>query len=165
MTSAPRILVVGLGNTLRGDDALGRIAAQELRLQVDPQQVRVIDQTAPTPELAAEVAAASLVIFLDASVDGPPDRICTHRLGVATPAAPAAHQLTAPAVLQLARQLYDRSVEAYVITFCTSSFDFGDRCLSPAAERACQAFVAETLALIAQHRASDTRPTPEHSHA
>ena len=77
MAAQSQTLVVGFGSTLRGDDALGRIACQRLRTVVDPERVKVIDQTAPTPELAAEVALATRVIFLDASANGPTDEVVT----------------------------------------------------------------------------------------
>ncbi len=155
------MLIVGLGNTLRGDDALGRIAAERTRLHVDPQHVKVIDQVALTPELAAEVADASLAIFLDASVDGPEEHVLTRKLDAQETIAPSAHQLSAPAVMHLARHLYHRAPAAYAITFRARSLNFSDNCLSPAAEQACQAVVNETLAII--HRYSEESKRRPHA--
>ena len=93
MANEKQALVIGFGSTLRGDDALGRIACERLRDVVDPQQVKVVDQAAPTPELAAEVAAASLVIFLDASIDGPAGEVVARRLTAADSSHAMAHSL------------------------------------------------------------------------
>lgn len=165
MTPSQRTLVIGLGSTLRGDDALGRIAAEQLRQRVDPRRVRVIDQIAPTPELAAEVANASLAIFLDASVDGPPEQILTRRLEAGAADTASAHQLSAPDVLALARRLYNRAAQAYAITFRAHTLDFADHRLSPAAEQACEAIVVETLAIINRFSQTSTQDTHEHPRA
>lgn len=165
MTCNPPVLVIGLGNTLLGDDALGRIAAERVRQQVDPRWVRVIDQVAPTPELAAEVAEASVVIFLDASVDGPEEHVVTRRLDTAEALPVSAHQLTAPAVVDLARQLYQHAPEAYAITSRARSLELADQCLSSSVERACDSLVAEALALVAQYAPDESQRREERSDA
>jgi hydrogenase maturation protease len=148
MIMNPQTLVVGLGNTLRGDDALGRIAAERLRPAVDPNQVKVIDQCAPTPELAAEMSAVALVIFLDASADGPADRVVTRRLTESAAADSLAHRVDLGGLLGLARRLYGHAPEAYAVTFRGRSFDFSDTQLSQEAEAASHVLVREALRLI-----------------
>lgn len=147
-----KILVIGLGNTLRGDDALGRIAAQRLRSVVDLRTVTIIDQCAPTPELAAEIGGASLVFFLDASIDGPTDQIVTSCLTASETAQAMAHRYDALTLLGLSQQLYGHVPETFAITFRGDSFDFSDCQLSPRAEVACDTIVEQTLRLIAGHR-------------
>lgn len=144
----PQVLVVGLGNTLRGDDALGRIACDRLRLAVDPHEVKVIDQCAPTPELAAEMSAVALVIFLDASVDGPADQVVTRRLTECAAADSLAHRVDLGGLLGLTRRLYGHVPEAFAITFRGRTFDFSDCRLSPEAEAASHGLVQESLRLI-----------------
>lgn len=148
MDHQEKALVIGLGNTLRGDDALGRIASERLRLAVDSERVKVIDQCAPTPELAAEIAAASLVLFLDASADGPTDRIVTRRLSASDALEAMAHRLDPCRLIGLARHLYGRVPEAFAITFRGRSFEFNDHRLSREAEAACDSIVQATLQLI-----------------
>ena len=92
MNQHQKTLIIGIGNTLRGDDALGRIAAERVLDAVDSQKVRVISQCALTPELAAEIAEVALVIFLDASADGPSDQILTRRLTATDAHEPMAHR-------------------------------------------------------------------------
>ena len=60
-------LILGYGNTLRGDDGAGALAAEAIAAQALPSvDVRVLHQL--LPELAAPIAAADLVIFIDAAV-------------------------------------------------------------------------------------------------
>ncbi|MEB3362613.1 MAG: hypothetical protein VKI42_10885 [Synechococcaceae cyanobacterium] len=57
-------LVIGIGNPLRGDDGVGRWLARRGELWLPQAQWRAVQQL--TPELAADVAAAARVLFIDA---------------------------------------------------------------------------------------------------
>jgi hydrogenase maturation protease len=154
-TAKRQTLVVGFGSTLRGDDALGRIVCQRLRSIVDSARVKVIDQTAPTPELAAEVAAATLVVFLDASADGPADEVVTRRLNATTLDHAMAHSLALGTIVELADRLYNRQPPAYLISFRGESFGISDNLLSSTAEAACGSIIQRTLELIGHEDGSD----------
>ncbi|MCA9240332.1 MAG: hydrogenase maturation protease [Planctomycetales bacterium] len=165
MTPAAPTLVIGLGNTLRGDDALGRLAAAKLRQAIDTEWVRVIDQMAPTPELAAEIAQASLVVFLDASIDGPENEVVTRSVAPDSAVATSAHQLTPANLVQLAEQLYGRAPDAYAITFRARSLDFSDNRLTPAAQQGCESVVSEALALLERHTRGCLKRLEGNAHA
>ncbi|QEF97471.1 hypothetical protein Mal15_15110 [Stieleria maiorica] len=148
-------LIVGLGNTLCGDDALGPIAADRVQQAVDQNQlterhaIKVLQRCAPTPDLASELSDARRVIFLDASIDGPDDRVLLRRLQETNAAESLGHQFSLGTLLGLARHLYGHAPEAFAITFRGRTFELGDRCLTPEAEAAVAAMVAETLRVIA----------------
>jgi hydrogenase maturation protease len=76
-----RGLVVGYGNTLRRDDGVG-VRAAELMAE-DPRfaGIEVLTAYQLTPELALDIAAASLVVFVDADVRGLPGSIEVRELG------------------------------------------------------------------------------------
>ncbi len=148
MPDAKQILVIGFGSTLRGDDALGRVACQRLRTVVDPLRVKIIDQAAPTPELAADVAAASLVIFLDASVKGPAGRPVIQRLHQARHLNAMGHAFDLRAVVDLADRLYGRRPQTYLISCRGQTFDLSDNRLSNEAKAACNLIVQHTLELM-----------------
>ena len=67
---APRALVIGIGNPLRGDDGVGWALVEDLEASLpDPGpclELRVVHQL--TPELAVELAEAQRVLFIDAWV-------------------------------------------------------------------------------------------------
>ncbi|MCA9064614.1 MAG: hydrogenase maturation protease [Planctomycetaceae bacterium] len=151
----PRALIIGLGNELRGDDALGRIAARRLRHRVDPDQVDVIDQTAPAPELAVPIAKSSLVIFLDASSDGPVDQVISRQLHAPDWIEAMTHRHDPPALVGLARYLYGHAPPAFVVTFRGRSFDFGDCSLSPQAAVASELVVEAALAIITESQRAE----------
>ena len=65
-----RLLVIGYGNTLRGDDGVGPRAAEAIATLALP-GVRALVCPLLTPELAEAVSQAGVVIFVDAAVDAP----------------------------------------------------------------------------------------------
>ncbi len=152
MNQQDQVLVIGLGSTLRGDDALGRIAAQRVRGVVNPRLVKVIDQCGPTPELAAELANASLVVFLDASGDGPPGQVVKRCVSGSDALTYISHRCQPGTLVRLARSLYGRATPAVAITFRAETLDLNDCRLAPAAAAACELIVEETLRLIATHQ-------------
>ncbi len=117
-------LVIGIGNPLAGDAAAGPAVAGCLAGRPGL-TVRVCHQL--TPELAAGVAAAERVIFIDAARDGGGVRI--RRLdapGEARAAgSPMTHVLSPGAVVALARALYDRIPPAYLVTIPGLCFGIG----------------------------------------
>ena len=118
------MLIIGFGNPLRGDDAMGPIAAERLGGLAVHQL---------TPEMAEEIASADAVLFLDADATLAAGEV------VLTPLLPGDAEMThhaSPAgLLQLARRVYGGSPKAWVIGM--GGADFGLReGLTPAAERA-----------------------------
>ncbi len=66
------VLVIGYGNTLRGDDGAGCYVAERLCALNHEPGLKVLSLHQLTPELAQPVAEAGLVIFIDASIQSPP---------------------------------------------------------------------------------------------
>jgi hydrogenase maturation protease len=60
------VLVIGYGNTLRGDDGAGQRTAGIIAASAIAGEVRVISCHQLFPELAADIAASRAVIFIDA---------------------------------------------------------------------------------------------------
>jgi hydrogenase maturation protease len=100
-----KTLVVGYGNTLRGDDGAGFRAA-ELIANTHP-DIDCVAVTELTPELAETVSCYDTVLFVDASMNAndvlwrpvspPPESDCF-----------GSHALTPETLLGLAIDLYDR---------------------------------------------------------
>lgn len=69
MTRSVSILIVGVGNRLREDDAFGPLVAEQLEHRIDDERVEILERATLTPELTENLAQASHVIFLDASAE------------------------------------------------------------------------------------------------
>lgn len=115
--SEARVLIIGYGNPLRGDDGLGPLAAEKLAEVLHQPCVSVHVCHQLTPELAEPISRARLVIFIDACRDSPPGHIQCHRL-IDEPIDRRSlyHQLAPDRLLTLARRLYGQRPEAYTIT-------------------------------------------------
>jgi len=132
-------LVIGFGNTLRGDDGAGPAAAALLRERgFDALAVHQL-----TPELAERIAAARIVFFLDAAANLPAGEVSIVRL--AQGRAAIEHVASPAALLRLAHDVYGSATPAWLITMGGASFELGEG-LSDAARRAAARAVAEVLA-------------------
>jgi hydrogenase maturation protease len=116
-----RVLLIGYGNTLRGDDALGPMAIERLRPLLPDVECLSCQQLAP--ELAERLAECELALFVDAACDGEPGVVRTERLSP-TPggAASLTHHVEAAALLELAHALYGRVPQAVLITGAGAAF-------------------------------------------
>ncbi len=147
--AAPRVLVIGYGNTLRGDDAVGPLLSARLRQTIDSNRVLVMACHQLTPELASDLAACDRVIFIDASVDVPAGRIqCRPLAASAADATPLVHSLGPESLLALTRLVYGRQPQAFLVSVGGLRFDFGDARLSPPVAAAIEPALQQIRELI-----------------
>jgi hydrogenase maturation protease len=130
------ILVVGYGNTLRTDDGIGWHAAGRLAGDERLSGAVILQRHQLTPELALDISAASLVVFIDASRELSPGSVDVGRVERTDVArSTSSHHLSPPVLVALAHELYGRAPAAYVVRCGVASLDVGDQ-LSPAVEAA-----------------------------
>jgi hydrogenase maturation protease len=137
-----RALVIGYGNPLRGDDALGLRVADALaaipEIAIDP-FVRIETVHQLTPELAETIADAELVIFIDAaaaSADVAPGTLRCEKIDPASQSIETlGHQLTPSQALAYASVLFGAKPKAFVASVTAASFNYGAT-LSPAVKEA-----------------------------
>ena len=148
------LLVIGYGNTLRRDDGAGPWVAEAVAA-LDLPGVRTLVRHQLTPELADPIAAAGTVVFVDACAVATA-AVGWGRLAPADSAQILAHAANPATLLALARQLFGRAPEAWLLTVPASDFAFGEG-LSPATQRHCPQAVQHICALaegVAQERAT-----------
>lgn len=130
-----RRLIIAVGNPLRGDDAVAHRVADLLGPDVLAAVLRV---TQLTPELAAELAGAGEVVFLDASAT--PQAAGPRELDPAARSAAAGasdHHLAPETLVAMAHSLYGFTGRAFVYPLCARSFEVGAS-LSAESEAAAQ---------------------------
>jgi hydrogenase maturation protease len=123
-------LVIGYGNELRGDDAVGPQVARCVSAWSRP-EVTGIAVHQLTPELAAILAQVELVIFVDACADPAQCEVCLRRLE-SGPGTGTVHTSDPRWLLALTEALFDRRPEAWLVTIPASDFSLGAP-LSPVA--------------------------------
>jgi len=143
------VLVIGYGNPLCGDDGAGpQVVAA---LAADPRFTADHDlrvRTQLTPELAPDVAAAELVVLVDAAVDQhEPGTVRLRRVTPGTAPRSTSHHLVPEVVLELARTLYDREPPMYLVTVTAADLGPGER-LSRPVHRALPRMTATVADLI-----------------
>jgi hydrogenase maturation protease len=125
----PKILIIGWGNPLRGDDGVGWRAAERLAelLAGRDAAVRVSHQL--LPEYAEEISRSQIVIFIDAACGN----ISTGEVRIErveprrSPNAAFSHQMDPPALLGMSEALYGRCPEAIFFTVAGRSFGYGEK--------------------------------------
>ncbi len=101
-------LLLACGNTLRGDDGIGPWLADwaEKRFSGEP-GVSVISRQQWTPELAADIAAAEAVLFVDCSTATEPGAVDIRDVVSSAPTeGVGTHQVSAAQLLGMAQELY-----------------------------------------------------------
>jgi hydrogenase maturation protease len=110
-----KVLVIGIGNRLRQDDAFGPIVAEELEKQLDDPRVEVRECAGLTPELAENVSKAEHVLFIDASADIAPGFLEHRELYRGTnPDMSLVHFLSPEALIEWTARLYNSSPRAEI---------------------------------------------------
>jgi hydrogenase maturation protease len=138
------VLVIAIGNDLRGDDGAGPAVADAVARRLP--RVRTLTVQQLLPELADDVAQADAVIFVDASaaVDGVTVREVTPQSG-----AGHSHIATPAAILALCRDAYGKApTVAWQVEVPASRFDLGAG-LSADARRGVDEAVDRIAALVA----------------
>lgn len=128
-----KMLVIGYGNTLRGDDGVGPLVASQVAAWHLP-QVNAMDIHQLTPELAAEISQAEVVCFVDAWVPPPgegQDQCKIERL-VPQVTQSLDHDWSPNLLLHLSQTLYGHMPTAYHLLIPATKFDFSET-LSPRA--------------------------------
>jgi hydrogenase maturation protease len=136
-----RVLLLGIGNDLRGDDGAGPRVARALEGRV-PWDVRAVHGL--TPELADDLAEVDLALFVDAHADVALARPTWshHRVEAATPGTPLlGHTLDVPALLALTAQLHGHAPRAATLSLPARDFALGET-LSPTAGTGVDAAIA-----------------------
>jgi hydrogenase maturation protease len=143
-----RVLVVGYGNTLRGDDGLGIRAAEMLCERWAGHGLAHLFCHQLTPELAEDVSRADAVLFIDARAGGVPGSFeCAEVAEADDAGASYTHRCRPGDLLRLARQLFGACPRAWLLSMCAEDFERGEG-LSPRVEAAMSAFLERGDALI-----------------
>lgn len=121
-----RTLIVGYGNPLRGDDGVGWHAAEELCRSLSSPNIEVLTRQQLTPDLAASVADADVVFFIDATQDGKPGELTCMEVAPEIWTPSFSHDLSPGGVLAVARELYGASPKAFLVSLCGECFDHGE---------------------------------------
>jgi len=112
-------LVIGIGNTLRGDDGLASVLVNQ-RTWDDDCRSLVVQQL--TPELSDLLKDVDRVLFADASIDSREVRL--ERIASAE-ARGIGHAISPASLLAWTQRLFERVPEAWLLAIPGQSFEIG----------------------------------------
>jgi hydrogenase maturation protease len=116
------VLVLGIGNPSRGDDALGHAFVERLA-EALPAGVEVLTDFQLQIEHAMDLAGRTHVVFVDASLA---EGVTFERIAPRADAAAQTHALAPEAVLEVHRQVIGPPPAAWVLGIGGASFELGD---------------------------------------
>jgi hydrogenase maturation protease len=134
-------LLLACGNSLRQDDGVGLRIAEAAEQFIPASRLRIVAAQQFTPEMAADLAATDLVIFVDACAADDPGaiRVCPV---AASADAVETHRLDPPALLAMASSLCGHTpAHAFALTVGAGRFGYGTEIAGPvrqAIPRACR---------------------------
>ena len=122
------ILLMGYGNVLRTDDAIGHVLARAMwqRLNQTVEELRVYLLHQLTPEMVVRIAGASYVIFIDAREGGKPGTVICESVSPQINEGAFTHNTDPAALLNAAYEWYGATAEGLLISVVGASFDYGE---------------------------------------
>lgn len=153
------MLVIGFGNTLRRDDGVGVVAAERMAEDARFADVEVRAAYQLLPEMALDVAACSLVVFVDADLRGLPGSIEVRRLDGRAPRSDAdarpepgasSHHVGGGQLVALAAELTGHQPEAREVGIGVADVELGEG-LSAPVEAAVPRVLEAILGVIDEH--------------
>lgn len=118
-----RILAIGIGNPLRGEDGVGPAVVERLTSCQDAHRVTAVSVPQLLPEHCDLLAGIECVVFLDASVSLCPQEVRLTRLRPDDADAPFTHHCTPAALLSLARAVSGHAPAAWQVEIGVESFE------------------------------------------
>lgn len=143
------LLVIGYGNTLRGDDGVGPKVAEAVEALKLP-GVRTFICQQLSPEHAELISQAERVVFVDAAVDAPKE-VQLRELVPGETTQLMAHAADPRTMLALAREVFGRAPKAWWLTIPVERMEFGET-LTPYAEAGSAEAISKIRVLAASQQ-------------
>lgn len=121
------ILIIGYGNPLRSDDAIGQQIAEVMKERLPCEAIRVITAYQLTPELVETIRLAKLVIFIDACLGTKPGKVFWEDVEPEGSTGAFTHHVTPKILLAAARELYAAKPAGILISIVGAHFDYSSR--------------------------------------
>lgn len=119
------ITIIGYGNPLRSDDAIGQRLAQIMEQRLKPEAIEVMTAYQLTPELVEPIRHAQLVIFIDARVGKTPGKIVWEDVEPEAGGGAFTHHVSPGTLLGAVDALYGAKPAGILISIVGADFDYG----------------------------------------
>ncbi|MCX7968872.1 MAG: hydrogenase maturation protease [Armatimonadetes bacterium] len=126
----PKVLIIGYGNPLRGDDGVGWVIAEKLRELLPQEIVAVKTGIQLTPELAADLSEAAIAVLVDARAGEPAGEIHCEQVEPLPTLPSSSHHFTPAALLSYALHFFGKAPQTFLVSINGAEFGFQEQ-LSP----------------------------------
>ncbi len=134
MKQQKRILLVGVGNTLKGDDGIGAYICSCIS-NMHLTAVTVLTVHQPDTGLTDDMQNCDIIILADASVEG--NGVSFTKINAGNPAGvTSSHYMNATLLLQMTKLLYLHEPELYVCSVTGYNFETGEQLSAKAKKNA-----------------------------
>jgi hydrogenase maturation protease len=141
------ILIIGYGNPLRSDDAIGQHVAQAMQQRLRHTRLQVHTTYQLVPELASLISSAEIVVFIDAHMGGTLGEV-HHEVVVPTwDVGSLTHHVTPSSLLAASYDLYGKMPRGILISIVGAAFHFGCE-LSPELQQKLPTITDQVKAII-----------------
>ncbi|MFM2062884.1 MAG: hypothetical protein RLZZ507_2554 [Cyanobacteriota bacterium] len=142
-------IVIGYGNELRGDDAIGQQVAKAIKFWC-LSSVKSVAVHQLTPELAEPLANSQLAIFVDACINSQSHEVQVKPLLPSESNTINPHTSDPQTLLFLAQFLYGNCPLAWLVTVPGVNFELSDR-ISPTAQKGITTALSKIMQILDKH--------------
>lgn len=114
-------VIIGYGNSLRGEDAFGVDTIKELQ-KLELKETKLISMHQLTPEMVLELLEADEIIFIDTCYDKKNNYALACSL-VEQNSLNLSHHIAPKTIIQMLNTLYDNYPNFFIYSMISSSFD------------------------------------------
>ena len=122
-----KIVVIGYGNTLNGDDGVGHVIAQRLKLNLSHKNLAIYRYQQLMPEIVEKIKSADLVLFFDAGLNGIPGSVSIAPVKADPNYSPFNHYFSPATLAKYSQSLYDVEPLMYLISITGESFSLQEQ--------------------------------------
>ena len=145
-----KALIIGYGSPIRGDDAIGPLAADRLDSLLEqgelPDWIEIQSRHILTAELVEDLKRTDLAIFLDAAADTPPGEVrCRPLQPDATALSTMAHFHDPRELLAWCEALYGKAPIAWLISAGGAEWGYSNCQLSDTASAAMEQMIEQVM--------------------
>jgi hydrogenase maturation protease len=154
---ARKVVLIGFGSPIRGDDALGPLVADWAAERLRDRRVEVLSRHILTAEIADTLRGATLVLLVDASTEGTVGEIHQRQLEPRRDVSEAiAHSVDAPGLLAWTEALYGHAPPAILLSTRAVTFDYANYELSDPVAATVEPLLRRLSELVDDHLAGGT---------
>ncbi len=147
-----KIVVIGFGSPIRGDDAFGPLVADQLAEELQLPEVEVLSRHILTAEMAEGLRDATFVLFIDAAINGPVGEVVQRTLVPRQDVDDTiAHSVDARGLLAWTEALYGQSPPAILLSTRAVTLDYANYQLSPAVRATVRPVIDRVEQLVREH--------------